>query len=116
MEKHTPAQLEERAYHIWERAGRPHGQALEHWLQAQAEVITDAPAEKPKRRTRKAASSTAKTTNGKAKTTRAKAAGAKAAGSKAEPAKAKPKKVAKSESESATRKTGSGRKRTAPRA
>jgi hypothetical protein len=109
VEKHTPAQLEERAYHIWERAGRPHGQALEHWLQAQAEVITNAPAEKPKRRTRKAASSTAKTTNGKAKTTRA-----KAAGSKAEPAKAKPKKVAKSES--STQKTGSGRKRTAPRA
>ncbi|MBW2373280.1 MAG: DUF2934 domain-containing protein, partial [Deltaproteobacteria bacterium] len=34
MEKNTPAQLEERAYHIWERAGRPHGRALEHWLQA----------------------------------------------------------------------------------
>jgi len=109
VEKHTPAQLEERAYHIWERAGRPHGQALEHWFQAQAEVITDAPAEKPKRRTRKAASGKAKTTHSKTGTARAKAASAKAG-----PAKAKPKKVAKSES--ATRKAGTRRKRTAPRA
>ncbi|MBW2234657.1 MAG: DUF2934 domain-containing protein [Deltaproteobacteria bacterium] len=109
MEKNTPAQLEERAYHIWERAGRPHGRALEHWLQAQTEVNVDAPAEKPKRRTRKAASSKAKTTRGKTGTARAKAASAKA-----EPAKAKPKKVAKSDS--ATRKAGTRRKRTAPRA
>ena len=121
MEKNTPAQLEERAYQIWERAGRPHGQALEHWLQAQTEVTVDAPAEKPKRRTRKAASSKAKTTLGKNGTARAKTtpgktgtARAKAASAKTEPAKAKPKKVAKSES--ATRKTGTRRKRTEPRA
>ena len=109
MEKLTPAQLEERAYHIWERAGRPHGQALEHWLQAQAEISADAPAEKPKGRTRKAASSKAKTTSGNGKASKAKAASAKAAS-----AKARPKKVAKSES--ATRKTGTRRKRTEPRA
>ena len=56
MEKKTPAQLEERAYHIWDRAGRPHGHALDHWLQAQAEAEAEARAEKPKRRTRKAKS------------------------------------------------------------
>jgi hypothetical protein len=28
-----------RAYSIWEREGRPDGQALCHWLQAEAELI-----------------------------------------------------------------------------
>jgi hypothetical protein len=27
-----------RAYHLWERAGRPSGRDLEHWLQAEAEL------------------------------------------------------------------------------
>jgi hypothetical protein len=27
----------EAAYHLWEREGRPDGQALEHWLRATAE-------------------------------------------------------------------------------
>ncbi|HUN40007.1 MAG TPA: DUF2934 domain-containing protein [Acetobacteraceae bacterium] len=26
--------LRDRAYYIWEREGRPHGRALNHWLQA----------------------------------------------------------------------------------
>ena len=90
MEKRTPAQLEERAYHIWDRAGRPHGHALDHWLQAQAEAEAEARAEKPKRRTRKATSTEAK----------------------AEPATAEPKKVAKSTS--SARRTATGRKPTAP--
>jgi hypothetical protein len=90
VEKQTPAQLQERAYHIWDRAGRPHGHALDHWLQAQAEAEAEARAEKPKRRTRKATS------------TKAKAA----------PATAKPKQVAKS-ARSAPR-TRTGRKPTAP--
>ena len=29
-----------RAYEIWEQAGRPEGKALEHWLQAEAEIAT----------------------------------------------------------------------------
>ena len=37
-----------RAYHIWEREGRPHGRDLEHWVQARieldAEVIRIQPA------------------------------------------------------------------------
>lgn len=27
--------IRERAYHIWEREGRPQGRALNHWLEAQ---------------------------------------------------------------------------------
>jgi hypothetical protein len=33
--------IHERAYQIWERAGRPEGKAVEHWLQAQAEIAAD---------------------------------------------------------------------------
>jgi hypothetical protein len=32
----------ERAYLIWEQAGRPDGKALEYWLQAEAELSTKA--------------------------------------------------------------------------
>ena len=30
--------VRERAYQIWEGAGRPEGKAVEHWLQAEAEI------------------------------------------------------------------------------
>jgi hypothetical protein len=30
--------IRERAYQIWEEAGRPEGKAVEHWLQAEAEI------------------------------------------------------------------------------
>lgn len=30
--------IRERAYEIWEQAGRPEGRAVEHWLQAEAEM------------------------------------------------------------------------------
>ena|SRR5262245_10233941 len=30
--------ISERAYAIWEQQGRPDGQALDHWLQAEAEL------------------------------------------------------------------------------
>ena len=30
--------IAERAYLIWEQTGRPEGRALEHWLQAEAEI------------------------------------------------------------------------------
>ena len=33
--------IQERAYHIWEQAGRPEGQSVEHWLQAEAEIAAD---------------------------------------------------------------------------
>ena len=31
----------ERAYEIWERAGRPEGMATEHWRQAEAEITAE---------------------------------------------------------------------------
>lgn len=34
--------IAERAYHIWEQLGRPEGQALEHWLLAEAELASSA--------------------------------------------------------------------------
>jgi len=33
--------IRERAYEIWERAGRPAGKAVEHWLQAEAEIAAE---------------------------------------------------------------------------
>jgi hypothetical protein len=30
--------IRERAYHIWEREGCPHGRDFEHWVQAQVEL------------------------------------------------------------------------------
>jgi hypothetical protein len=42
--------ISERAYAIWEQQGRPDGQALDHWLQAEAELQdagqTQAPADR----------------------------------------------------------------------
>jgi Protein of unknown function (DUF2934) len=32
--------IRQRAYEIWERAGRPHGRDQEHWRQAEAEIDT----------------------------------------------------------------------------
>ena len=34
---HTAA----RAYRIWEQMGRPEGQALEHWVRAEAELASE---------------------------------------------------------------------------
>ena len=36
-----PGKIEQRAYEIWEREGRPHGMALEHWHQAVAEIARE---------------------------------------------------------------------------
>lgn len=62
--------IQKRSYMIWEQKGRPNGQALEHWLQAERELSEEngglaakpAAARKPaaprKRRTKKAATAT----------------------------------------------------------
>jgi len=80
--------IRERAYHIWEREGRPHGRALNHWLEAQTVVGIDllqstssAPAASRSSTTKRAASkgSTSKATAAK---TKAKEAGAKTASKK----------------------------------
>ncbi len=34
-----------RAYHIWEREGRPHGREHDHWQMAEAEILSEQPAE-----------------------------------------------------------------------
>jgi hypothetical protein len=39
--------IAERAYLLWEQAGRPEGKALEHWLLAEAERSTEPSAEIP---------------------------------------------------------------------
>ena len=48
--------IRQRAYEIWEAAGRPEGREVEHWEQAMRELemqvhaqpmVTDIPAEKP---------------------------------------------------------------------
>ena len=33
--------IRERAYHIWEREGRPHGRDFEHWVRARVELIAE---------------------------------------------------------------------------
>jgi DUF2934 family protein len=33
--------IRERAYQIWESAGRPEGKAAEHWQRAEAEIAAD---------------------------------------------------------------------------
>lgn len=38
MDEATKQRILERAYEIWERTGRQHGQDLEHWLLAELEV------------------------------------------------------------------------------
>jgi len=86
-----PGKIEQRAYEIWEREGRPHGKALEHWHQAVAEIAREqgkgakaktTKAGKKEPKAKKAASKPAAT---------AKASGAKPA-AKAKPS-AKPKKA-----------------------
>src|SRR5207253_10948234 len=39
--------IAERAYLLWEQAGRPEGKALEHWLQAEDKRSTEPSAETP---------------------------------------------------------------------
>ena len=41
MSDTKPGKIEQRAYEIWEREGRPHGKALEHWHQAVAEIARE---------------------------------------------------------------------------
>lgn len=46
MDSETEELIRRRAYAIWEREGRPHGQHDEHWKRAHAEMhgLEDAPA------------------------------------------------------------------------
>lgn len=37
----TAAEIAQRAYSIWEANGRPHGHDVQHWLQAQVELLAE---------------------------------------------------------------------------
>lgn len=43
--------IRQRSYEVWQREGRPEGKALEHWLQAKAELEREAQPARPKFRT-----------------------------------------------------------------
>jgi Protein of unknown function (DUF2934) len=47
------AQIELRAYALWEQAGHPHGRSEEHWAQAEAEILK--PKKAPPKKKAKAA-------------------------------------------------------------
>jgi hypothetical protein len=40
--------IQERAYHIWENEGRPHGRDFEHWLKAEQELASPQNRRKPR--------------------------------------------------------------------
>lgn len=52
--------VQERAYHIWENEGRPHGRDFEHWLQAEQELASPRNAKKPRASRAKATGEAAK--------------------------------------------------------
>ena len=47
MSNYESRSTAERAYLIWEQMGRPDGQALEHWLRAEAELVGEPAASMP---------------------------------------------------------------------
>jgi len=51
----TAIAIRERAYHIWEHAGRPDGRAEEHWFRAAQEHFSAASVTKPTAKPKKAA-------------------------------------------------------------
>lgn len=38
--KHPEADVQETAYYIWEKEGRPSGHEMDHWLRAEQQVRT----------------------------------------------------------------------------
>ncbi|MEE8272201.1 MAG: DUF2934 domain-containing protein [Alphaproteobacteria bacterium] len=81
MSQPTDYAIRDRAYHIWEREGRPQGRERDHWLQAAWELRGEHAAQaaaKAQAATPKKAKAAAKP-NGKANPARAKATRAKAA-------------------------------------
>ena len=39
MDPELRHRIEQRAYELWEANGRPEGRALDHWLQAEQEIV-----------------------------------------------------------------------------
>ncbi len=44
------ADIQQRAYQIWEAEGRPHGRDQEHWYRAMSEMATIKPKRAPRKR------------------------------------------------------------------
>ncbi|HEB80083.1 MAG TPA: DUF2934 domain-containing protein [Rhodospirillales bacterium] len=52
MNTQNVIQVRQRAFHLWEAAGRPHGVDQEHWFQAEREVTRKkTPAKKAAKKT-----------------------------------------------------------------
>jgi hypothetical protein len=64
----SPAEVADRAHAIWEKAGRPAGQDLAHWLQAETELAAKA---EPARKQPKKAGTAARKTRGRRPSPRA---------------------------------------------
>ncbi len=47
MQQSLEVQIRERAYEIWNAVGRPDGQASEHWLAAERELLANSLAQAP---------------------------------------------------------------------
>jgi hypothetical protein len=47
-------QIEFRAYLLWERDGRPYGRHIEHWAQAEKEILGERKSKAPPRKKAKA--------------------------------------------------------------
>ena len=74
------SQIAERAFAIWEKEGQPHGRDLEHWRQAEEELLDTSDTKKPapaKRTAKTAAKPAAKAAKAPAKPTKSARAKAK---------------------------------------
>jgi hypothetical protein len=60
--------IRERAYHIWEREGRPHGRDFEHWVRAQVELMAESSNNSGRKAAAAGASAAAKATRPRADT------------------------------------------------
>lgn len=96
MKEPNDDDIRQRAYFIWDQAGRPHGMAKDHWLQAKWELTNEAAASNgagatPKRRARKAAAPKSATAKPKKATKATKPRATAASGSATSRAKPKAK-------------------------
>lgn len=82
--------IRQRAYEIWEREGRPHGEDMKHWLQAFQEIAASADTESQPTQKPRSGKAT-----GAAIATKPKAAGKSKGGAQSVPTTTPPPKAAK---------------------
>jgi hypothetical protein len=68
-----------RAYHIWEREGRPEGRDLEHWIQARIELTAEVVPVQPQRSPAAAPPQQARSNGGKSSAQKSSRSGARPA-------------------------------------